>query len=66
MIIRRIQAIEATKEHTEGEKNNGRVHDSTHGDTQRARNNVLRREYQNGYENGLTLLKRIYPRSSGL
>jgi Family of unknown function (DUF5407) len=39
MIIRRIQAIEPAEEQTEGEKNNGRVQDSTHINTQRARNN---------------------------
>jgi hypothetical protein len=68
MIIRRIQAVEPTKEHRKGEKNNGRVQDSTYSDidTQMARNNAVRREDQNGHENGLTRLRRIYPRSPRL
>ena len=65
MIIRRIQAIELTEEHTEGEKNNGRVEDSTHGDTDTlsAQLKVARHEDQNGHENAFTSLRRIYPRS---
>ena len=66
MIIHRIQAIEPTKQHKKGEKNNGRVEDSTRIGTQRARNNVVHSENQNGHENGLTRLRRIYPRSPRL
>jgi hypothetical protein len=65
MIIRRIQAIEPTEEQTEREKNNGRVQDSTHGDTdtQSARIKIVRHEDQNGHENAFIQLRRIYPPS---
>jgi hypothetical protein len=77
MIIRRIQAIKPPEEHTEGEKNNGRVQDSTHGHTnaQSARIKGVRHEDQNGkkigvqsdgHENALIQLRRIYPRSPSL
>jgi hypothetical protein len=68
MIIRRIQAIEPTEEHTESEKNNGRAQDSTHGnnDTQSARIKVVRHEDQNGHENAFMQLRRIYPHSPSL
>jgi hypothetical protein len=68
MIIRRIQANEPTEEHTEGEKNNGRVQDSAHCDTnsQSAQIKVVRHEVQNGQENPSIQLRRIYPRSPRL
>ena len=68
MIIRRIQANEPTEEHTGGEKNNGRVEDSTHCDTnsQSAQIKVVRHEDQNGHENAFIQLRRIYPRSPRL
>ena len=68
MIIRRIQAIEPTEEHAEGEKNNGRVEDSTHCDTnpQNGQIKVVRHEDQNGHANAFIQLRRIYPRSARL
>jgi hypothetical protein len=68
MIICRIRAIEPTEEHTEGEKNNGRVQNPTHcdTDTQSAQIKIVRHEDQNGHEKGLTRLRRIYPRSPRL
>jgi hypothetical protein len=77
MIVRRIQAIQPPEEHTEGEKNNRRVQDSTHGHAgaQSARIKVVRQEDQNGkkigaqsdgHENALIQLRRIYPHSPRL
>jgi hypothetical protein len=68
MIIRRIQAIEPAREHRKSEKNNGRVEDPTHCDTntQGAQIKVVRHEDQNGHENAFIQLRRIYPRSPRL
>lgn len=68
MIIRRIQAIELTEEHTEDGENNGRVEDSTHcdTDTQSAQIKAVRHEDQNGHANAFIQLRRIYPRSARL
>ena len=68
MIIRRIQAIEPAEEHTEGEKNNGRVEASTHcdTDTRSAQIKAVRHQDQNGHENAFIRLRRIYPRSPRL
>ena len=68
MIIRRIQAIEPAREHRKSEKNNGRVEDPTHCETntQGAQIKVVRHQDQNGHEKGLARLRRIYPRSPRL
>jgi hypothetical protein len=67
MIIRRIQAIKPPEEHTEGEKNNGRVEDSTQcdTDTQSAQIKVVHHEDQNGHENASIQLRRLQ-NSAGL